>query len=650
MVHNIFLKAVLLFLFANVSIIYGTQTGEELNKPVPQAAWQSFKRANALAERENFAQSLSELKKVIATAPHFLPAHIKYINVKAYFLGQFNETKSEYEALSGKNPSNPIYPAALAVGFFTEPQSERNKWFESVMRLAPDWAWGRYAKAQLLQDKEPEKAIAEYSEMIKKVPYAPHPYNQLIFLQNVKLKKIDDALMTAEKMSNHPDLRVSGLSSLWRLRLAKARTTEKAKEDLRQELSRLSASSNDISQLAAVRAAYNDLLKDKEAADAIEQKIKRIDPIWYPERGAIISYMSSGEDGSQSVTYAGRQLSIHNKLQAIDIYLENQEQMSLLEQLLSLNPNATLKQSIYSRLLDLSQKSGNNAGVVKYGEALLAMNPKNSSTLAILAESLANQKKTLEKALAYASQAEELTKEFRLLKNISDEYYSEQKQAERYKALRSSVLYSYGTVLFKLGKLAEAEIKLRESVNLARSEEKLSRLSEILRALNRTEEAERIALEAKNEYTASIKRKFKSEPAKDFELSTIDGRKVKLSDLKGKVVMVNFWATWCKPCLKEMPLFVKTYDTYKKQGFEILAVTVDEVEDHPKVVSFAGANKINFPILYDENVANLYGVNSYPMTFFINKQGNIRYQNAGLDLKNAERELEIVIEELLKEN
>ena len=114
--------------------------------------------------------------------------------------------------------------------------------------------------------------------------------------------------------------------------------------------------------------------------------------------------------------------------------------------------------------------------------------------------------------------------------------------------------------------------------------------------------------------------------------------------------MVNFWATWCKPCLKEMPLFVKVYDTYKKQGFEILAVTVDEVEDRPNVVAFAGANKINFPILYDEGVAKLYGVNSYPTTFFINKQGNIRYQNSGLDLKNAERELEIVIEELLKEN
>ncbi|HEX8565809.1 MAG TPA: redoxin domain-containing protein [Pyrinomonadaceae bacterium] len=646
MVHSIFLKAVLLILFANVSIIYA-QKGEELNKPVPQAAWQTFKRANALAERENFAQSLVELKKVIATAPHFLQAHIKYINVKAYFLGQYNETKSEYEALSVKNPSNPIYPAALAVSLFTESQSVRNKWFESVMRLAPDWAWGQYAKAQLLQDKEPEKAIAEYSEMIKKVPYAPYPYNQAIFLQNVKLKKIDDALLTAEKMSNQPDLRVFGLSNLWSLRLAKAGTTEKAKEDLRQELSRLSASSNDISRLIAVREAYNDLLKDKEAANAIEQKIRRIDPTWYPERGLIRILMSFDEGGPQRVVYAGRQFSILNKLQAIDIYLETQEQMSLLEQLLSLNPNAVLKQRIYSRLLDLSQKSGNDAGVVKYGEELLVLNPKDSSTLAILAASLANQKKTLEKALVFALRAEELTKEFRPLKNTPD---SEQEQVERYKELRSSVLYSYGTVLFKSGKLAEAEIKLRESVALARSGEKLSQLSEILRALNRAEEAERIALEAKNEYTAGIKRKFKSEPAKDFELSTIDGRRVKLSDLKGKVVMVNFWATWCKPCLKEMPHFVKAYDTYKKQGFEILAVTVDEVENRPNIVSYAAASKINFPILYDEGVARLYGVDSYPTTFFINKKGNIRYQNSKLDIKNVDRELEIVIEELLKEN
>ena len=114
--------------------------------------------------------------------------------------------------------------------------------------------------------------------------------------------------------------------------------------------------------------------------------------------------------------------------------------------------------------------------------------------------------------------------------------------------------------------------------------------------------------------------------------------------------MVNFWATWCKPCIQEMPMFVKIYEKYKERGFEILAITVDAVEDRPKVVSFARERKINFPILYDENVAALYGARSFPTTLFISKQGTVRYQNSGFDVQNGERDLDIVIEELMKDN
>jgi thiol-disulfide isomerase/thioredoxin len=190
---------------------------------------------------------------------------------------------------------------------------------------------------------------------------------------------------------------------------------------------------------------------------------------------------------------------------------------------------------------------------------------------------------------------------------------------------------------------------LRESIKLDRNERKLSRLSKVLRTLNRIEESEKVAEEAKNEYTESLKRRFTNLPSKDFELSTIEGRKVKLSDLKGKVVMVNFWATWCQPCIKEMPLFVKTYEKYKDRGFEILAISVDDLEDRPKITSLASRLNINFPVLYDEGIAKLYQAKSFPTTVFIGKDGNIRYQNFGLIMETAERDLSIIIEELLKD-
>jgi peroxiredoxin len=651
------LKLSLFFLLFTASAVTGAAQSGELDKPVPSSARRTFKLANELAEREKLAESVAALKKTIAAAPHFLPAHAKYISLKAYFMGKETEVKAEYENLRSKNPADPVYPAALAVALFAESPQTRRGWLATVAKLAPDWAWGHYARAQLLKDKEPEAAAAEFLKAIEKNPSSPEAYTEAIFIQEFRLKKIDDAIATAEKMASQPELNAAGLGNLWRLRL-KADATEEAKAKLRRDLAQIAASAKNIQLLAAARTAYADLLKDEEAARAIEAKIIETDSTWYPERGLARAVMALGDGGTYSVVYAGRQLSILNKLRKIDYFLEAQEQTIQLERLLALNPNSELQRNIYDRLLGLALQAEKDAAIVKYGERLIALDPDNSIILATVALSLANQKQDVEKALRYARRAEELTREFRPLKYAPDnaqnkfeaEYYSEKEQAERYKARRARVLHSYGWSLAQAGNQTEAEAKLRAAIELRRSEKSLSHLSEVLRRLNRIKESEQFALEAKNEYTANIRRQFKNEPAKDFKLSTIDGRQVQLSDLKGKVVMVNFWATWCKPCVEEMPMFVKAYNKYKDRGFEILAITVDEVEDRWKVIAFANQHKLNFPVLYDENIAKLYGINSYPTTFFIGKQGNIRYQNKGLNVSNAERELEIVIEELMKDN
>ena len=658
MLKNIFFHTGLLLLLLIGAVIDAASQGNEFNKAIPELARQALKRADKLAEQEKFVEALAECKKAIAKAPKFVQAHVKYINLKSYFLEKPDEVKAEYETLTAKNPANPVYPAALAIGLSAEPKATKNKWLEAVVKLAPDSVWGHYAKAQLIQEQEPEKALAEYYKAIEKDSSIPYPYSQAILIQDSKLRKIDDAIATAEKMAREPDLKTAAMSNLWRLRLKKAETSEEAKAKLRAELSQLVQSSNDVAALAAARSAYQNLLKDKEAATRVEEKIKRIDVDWYPERGTILTSTAYGNSGPSQFTYAGRQLSIYNKLREIGYDLEAQEQMIRLEQLLALNPNSRLKENIYDRLLNSALIAKNDAAAVGYGEKLLTLDSQNSSVLVTVAMALANQKRELEKALGYARRAEELTREFRPVKDIPgmkgnrllENFYSEAAQEKKYKSQRARALDAYGWLLFQTGKFAESEAKLREAIQLGRSEDKLAHLSHVLRALNRIEEADRFAEEAKNEYTAALLSHFKNDPIKDFELATIDGRKIKLSDLKGKVVMVNFWATWCKPCIAEMPLFVKAYDKYKERGFEILAITVDALKDRPKVVSFAQERKINFPILYDESVAALYGVHSYPTSLFIGKQGTIRYQNSGLDIQNAERDLGIVIEELLKDN
>lgn len=118
--------------------------------------------------------------------------------------------------------------------------------------------------------------------------------------------------------------------------------------------------------------------------------------------------------------------------------------------------------------------------------------------------------------------------------------------------------------------------------------------------------------------------------APSFTLSNIKGEKVKFSDFKGKVVLLNFWATWCSSSLKEIPYFISLYDQYKKQGFEMISISVDK-EDIKGIKSFAEQYKINYPILIsDQSVLKLYGGISYiPTTFLIDKEGKIRSQYIG---------------------
>lgn len=112
--------------------------------------------------------------------------------------------------------------------------------------------------------------------------------------------------------------------------------------------------------------------------------------------------------------------------------------------------------------------------------------------------------------------------------------------------------------------------------------------------------------------------------APDFTLKALDGKQVKLSDYKGKPVIINFWASWCPACKAEMPDFEKTYQAYKDKGLVILAVDVGEPV--VSVESFRQKYNLTFPILIDENsrVTRLYQVIPLPSTYFVDAQGVIR--------------------------
>ncbi|HEY3365756.1 MAG TPA: redoxin domain-containing protein [Symbiobacteriaceae bacterium] len=117
--------------------------------------------------------------------------------------------------------------------------------------------------------------------------------------------------------------------------------------------------------------------------------------------------------------------------------------------------------------------------------------------------------------------------------------------------------------------------------------------------------------------------------APDFELKGIDGKSYKLSDLKGKAVMIDFFATWCPSCREEIPLLQETYKTYQGQGFVILAVDMQEQE---KVVKqFQQEKGITFPIVLDaeEKVTKMYDIVPLPTAYFVDKNGVVQAKWTG---------------------
>jgi peroxiredoxin len=118
--------------------------------------------------------------------------------------------------------------------------------------------------------------------------------------------------------------------------------------------------------------------------------------------------------------------------------------------------------------------------------------------------------------------------------------------------------------------------------------------------------------------------------APDFVLTTLDGREVRLSDYRGHVVFLNFWATWCGPCKVEMPAMERLYREYRRQGFAILALSSDP-EGAAVTGPFRDSLGLSFTIAHDPDavVLRMYGVRALPHTFLVDRQGVITHQIFG---------------------
>jgi peroxiredoxin len=136
--------------------------------------------------------------------------------------------------------------------------------------------------------------------------------------------------------------------------------------------------------------------------------------------------------------------------------------------------------------------------------------------------------------------------------------------------------------------------------------------------------------------------------APDFVLKALDGRNLRMSEFRGQVVLVNFWARWAGDSRQEMPALDRINTTYNRAGLVVLGVSVDE--DLARAREFAGAMKVSYPVLFDtgSSIGRDYLLEKMPMTILVDREGVVRYSNVGFK-RGDERAYLDHIRELLRE-
>lgn len=138
--------------------------------------------------------------------------------------------------------------------------------------------------------------------------------------------------------------------------------------------------------------------------------------------------------------------------------------------------------------------------------------------------------------------------------------------------------------------------------------------------------------------------------APDFTLRTLNGQVITLSQLKGKVVLLDFWATWCGPCRESVPHLVQLYRNYQERGFELIGMSKDHSEDIELVRKFIKRMEVPYPIIMaPDEVARKYRVTGLPTAVLIDRKGVIRQRIVGFNSAIGQK-IDAMVEELIAES
>ena len=427
--------------------------------------------------------------------------------------------------------------------------------------------------------------------------------------------------------------------------MGRSATSDEAKAKISKELDGLVATHKDDEKALAEMLAWYERIGQKEKAEVIRAPIVKEHP-----KGKV------AEAAMQNLIYQERDPA--KRVGLIERFLkEFPQQGSTLE---------NLQLQLFAYLT-----RANEFG--KADSLVASMERPSGQLYNSLAWPFIEKGENLEQAVAWAKKGVDLLSLDDVAAKPPSMTTADWKQNTKY--ARGMVLDTYGFGLMKLGKLSEAErafdeaLELTEyqdpeineratgcllkaeryqkaiavslaSISKGKTNEKLmSNHSTAYRAVHGSEQGLQESIRAAEAAAAAaltekLSKERVNKPAPDFALKSLDGSVVKLSSLRGKIVVIDFWATWCGPCIQSFPYLQKVYEKHKNDAdIVILAVNTWEskagkdLEVHVK--DFMAKNTYSFPVLFDEGSVDKYGVEGIPTKFIVDQKGMIQFEDIG---------------------